>query len=157
MKNIIESKWSEEDKAAFNDLLKQMETLIKNKMVSLTAEERAHFGSVNEQSKLLINKTRDFRINDPTLSSPDIDWEKFESDYQARRFIESATLRLDSISSQFKSTKILHDYDNRQDSLKDYSYSKYKINAGESGFTQKVAQIQQFFPNTGKRKTRNED
>lgn len=44
--------------------------------------------------------------------------------------------------------KIVHDYDNYQDVLIDYDYSQYKANTKAPGFTEKVEELKQFFPNT---------
>ena len=102
--------------------------------------------SVNEQNKLLVNKVRDYQQSSPAMSSPDVDWTEFESDFQARAFLESRAARLSSLAYQMQSTKILHDNDNYQDALNDYAYAQYKKGANEPGFTEKVAEIKQFFP-----------
>ena len=39
----------------------------------------------------------------------------------------------------------MHDYDNFQDALRDYSYSQYKLGAGEPGYAAKVDDFKQFF------------
>jgi hypothetical protein len=51
-----------------------------------------------------------------------------------------------------QSTKILHDYDNFQDALRDYAYAQYKKDVSEPGCAEKVSEIQQFFSRTGKPK-----
>ena len=83
------------------------------------------------------------------MCSPDIDWDEFESDFQARLFFEGFINRLKSVAYQMESSKILHDYDNHQDSLREYSYSQYKKDIGESGYVEKVAELRQFFNRTG--------
>jgi hypothetical protein len=125
-------------------------------VTALSEEERVKYGSINEQNKLLVNKVRAYRQNQPNMSTPDVDWDEFESDYQTRAFLESRSDRLKSVVYQMQSTKILHDYDNYQDSLNDYAYSQYKKGAGEPGFTEKVAEIKQFFPKSGKSNTPDE-
>lgn len=48
-------------------------------------------------------------------------------------------------------TKRLHDYDNYQNSLVDYNYTKYKSDTQPGkGFDSKAADLKQFFPGTGK-------
>lgn len=153
MKNIIKTQFTKQERDTIKDLVAQLEAAVAGKLSALTEEERSRYGSVNEQNKLLVNKTRDFRQNQPAMSSPDIDWDEFESDYESRVFLESIANRLSSIAYQMQSTKILHDYDNYQDSLSDYSYSQYKRGAGEAGYTEKVAELKQFFSRTGKTKT----
>ena len=155
MKNLIETQFTESEREIIRHLTEQLEAAVAGKLSALTEEERSRYGSVNEQNKLLVNKTRDFRQNQPALSSPDVDWDEFDSDYEARAFLESTAQRLSSIAYQMQSTKILHDYDNYQDTLSDYAYSQYKKGAGEAGYTEKVAELRQFFARTGIPKTPN--
>ncbi|CAN5441978.1 hypothetical protein BH10ACI1_BH10ACI1_34550 [soil metagenome] len=149
MKNLIKTQFTETERDNIRRLLEQLETAVAGKLSALTEEERVRYGSINEQNKLLVNKTRDYRQNQPAMSSPDVDWDEFESDYESRVFLESTAQRLSSIAYQMQSTKILHDNDNYQDSLSDYAYSQYKKGAGEAGYTEKVAEIKQFFNRTG--------
>lgn len=153
MKNIIVTKFTEADRLSISDLVTQLETAVVGKVSALTEEERVRYGSINEQNKLLVNKTRDYRQNQPVMSSPDVDWDEFESDFISRAFLESVAQRLSSIVYQMQSTKILHDHDNYQDSLSDYAYSQYKKGAGDAGYTEKVAELKQFFARTGINKT----
>ena len=148
MRNMIQTSLPANDRTTILDLITQLETILTGKLTALTEDERVRLGSINEQNKLLVNKVRDYRQNSPNLSSPDIDWTEFESDYQSRVFLESCANRLKSITYQMQSTKIMHDNDNYQDALGDYAYSQYKKGAGEPGFAEKVAEIKQFFPKT---------
>ncbi len=101
-----------------------------------------------KKNKLFVNKVWDYRQHSSVLSSPDVDWEEFEKDYNARVFTESLLGRIESLAYRLESTKILHDYDNYQDALNDYSYSQYSKGAGKPGFTEKVAELKQFFART---------
>lgn len=149
MKNLIETQMSVAEMTAIDDLITQLETALKGKLTALTEVERVKFGSINEQNKLFVNKVLDYRKNSPALSSPDVDWVEFDSDYEARTFLESRSDKLKSFVYQMQSTKILHDYDNYQDALNDYSFSQYKKGADEPGFAEKVAELKQFFNRTG--------
>lgn len=149
MKNIIKTQLTSPERGQINDLIAELEGALAGKLAALTEEERVELGSINEQNKLLVNKVHDYRQNSPNLSSPDVDWAEFESDYQSRVFLESCADRLKSLVYQMQSTKILHDHDNYQDALSDYAYAQYKKGAGEPGYTEKVAEIKQFFARTG--------
>lgn len=149
MKNLIETQLTQADRDKIDADITDLETQLAGKLSALTEEQRVRYGSVNEQNKLLFNKVRDYRQNSPAMSSPDVDWDEFESDFQARAFLESCAARLTSLAYQLQSTKILHDYDNYQDALNDYAYSQYKKGANEPGYTEKVAEIKQFFNRTG--------
>jgi hypothetical protein len=41
--------------------------------------------------------------------------------------------------------KIVHDYDNYQDSLTDYRFTQYKSSTNVPGFTEKADYLKQFF------------
>ena len=63
--------------------------------------------------------------------------------------------RLDRLSYQIHGTRILHDHDVHQDSLTDFAHARYKKDAGEAGYTEKVAEMRQFFNRTGTSKKDN--
>ncbi|WP_374459930.1 hypothetical protein [Chryseobacterium taeanense] len=96
---------------------------------------------------------RDYKANQPQLSAGDVNWDEFENDYQARVFLETKKEKLASLVYQMESTKILHDYDNYNDTLDDYAYSQYKKGREVIGFAEKVAELKQFFPRTPKNNT----
>ena len=146
---------SQADRDAIDEHIQAIEEILEGKVGSLDGEERVRFGRINEKNKLLVNKVYDFNKNQPNLSSPDIDWDEFESDYKARVFLETRISRFSNIIYKMESTKILHDYDNYEDSLKDYAYTQYKISANEDGYTVKAAELKQFFSRTGKLKKSN--
>lgn len=150
MKNIIKTQFSASDRTAINDAITDLETSLAGKTGTLTDEERSRYGSVNEQNKLIVNKARDYSQNQPSMSAPDVDWNEFEDDFQARMFLENCINRLKAIVHDLESTKIMHDYDNFQDALKDYGYAQYKKGAGEAGFDAKVDEFKQFFTKSGK-------
>ena len=149
MKNIIETLLTQDDRAKIDLAITQLETQLAGKMSALTEEERVKYGSINEQNKLLVNKVRDYQQTSPALSSPDVNWAEFEADFEARAFLDTRAARLSSIAYQMQSTKILHDNDNYQDALNDYAYAQYKKGANEPGYTEKVAEIKQFFNRSG--------
>lgn len=150
MKNIIESQLSVADRASIDNLITDLENALVGKTGSLSAVERTRYGSINEQNKLVVNKAREYRQSQPAMSAPDVDWTEFETDYQARLFLENSINRLKAILHSMESTKIMHDYDNFQDALQDYSYSQYKHGAGENGYAAKVSEFKQFFVKTPK-------
>ena len=150
MKNIIESQITDADRDTINDALGALEAALAGKTGTLTPEERTRYGSINEQNKLIVNKARDYHLNQPATSAPDVDWTEFEKDYQARVYLETCINRLKAILHALESTKIMHDYDNFQDALKDYGYSQYRNGGGESDYKAKVDEFKQFFAKSNK-------
>lgn len=131
--NIISLAPYRRSKKAIEEALKNLEQSMEPLKVNLTAEERIKYGRVNEQNKLFINKVNDFAISQPNLKSPDVNWEDFEKDFASRTFLESLMNRLNSLSTRASNSKIMHDYDNYQESLEDYAYTSFKAKSKSVG------------------------
>jgi hypothetical protein len=145
VKNIIQSQLSEADRTKINGLITDIEAALTGKTGVLSADERRRYGSVNEQNKLVVNKAREFQQNKPAMSAPDVDWTEFENDYQARAFLENCIDRLNAVVQKLENTKIMHDYDNFQDALRDYGYSQYRFGSGDEDYGPKVSDYKLFF------------
>ncbi len=144
--------FSKEEKAEINTALQTLQSVLSGKVATLTPEERQQYGSINEQNKLIVNKVKDYRDNDPELSSPEVDWNEFDNDYESRSFLQSTINSLTELSRGLENAKILHDWDNYQASLVDYQYTVYRNDSGSTGFHTKVEEIRQFFPRGGNAK-----
>ena len=145
------------EKTTVNNAVTAIETALATKLANLTPDERQQYGSVNEQNKLIINKVKEFRDNQPALSSPDVDWVEFMNDFDTRTFIQATTQRLQSMIDGLNNAKTLHDWDNYQASLTDYDFAKYKASTQAVGYQTKVSELAQFFTggatNAAKNKT----
>ncbi len=148
MRNIIQDLLTQDEKKKAEKLVAELEAIFIDKLSALTEKQRRDYKAINEKNKLFVNKIWDYRQHSSSLSSPDVDWEEFEKDYKARVFTENLLGRVESLAYRLESTKILHDYDNYQDALNDYAYSQYSKGAGKPGFTEKVAELKQFFART---------
>lgn len=146
--NLINNHYTVAEKTAIANNLTALEAIINPKLKNLTPDERKKYGSVNEQNKLIVNKTKDYRNSQPNLSSPDVDWVEFQNDYDSREFIQSTITRLQTILDGLDNNKILHDFDNYQAALTDYGYSQYKAGTKTAGYEAKVNEIAQFFNRT---------
>jgi len=143
--NLNERHYTAVQKAAILEALVSLETALNPMLGTLTPEEKSTYGSVNEKNKLIINKVQDFRKSQASLSSPDVDWDEFERDYESRSFIQGILMRLSTVTGSLESSKTLHDWDNLKAALTDYNYSKYKNSTATPGYEIKVAEIKQFF------------
>lgn len=143
--NLENRHFTAAEKTTINGLLSQLETAFATKTANLTPEERRKYGSINEQNKLVVNKIKDFRDNQPALSSSDVDWIEFAADFDDRAYKQAILTRFATLADGLTNSKILQDYDNYQAALTDYEYAKYKASANAQGFSQKVAEIAQFF------------
>lgn len=136
-------------KTAIDAALTTIETNLLAVTQNLSAEERQKYGSINETNKLFVNKDREYFTTQASLASPDVDWVEFEADYQDRTFADTRLDRIATLTRMLSDFKIVHDFDNYQDALTDYDYSKYKAGTKTPGYTEKVDELKQFFPNTG--------
>ena len=143
--NFDSRHFSDTEKSAVTNALASLELAFSTKLANLTASERQQYGSVNEQNKLIINKVKGYHETQPALSSPDVDWAEFNSDFDTREFLQNSIQRLQSLLDGLSNAKILHDFDNYQASLTDYDYAKYKASSSAVGFQTKVSEIAQFF------------
>lgn len=141
---------TEAELTAVRDALTALETTLQNVNVPLTPEDRSRYGSINEQNKLLVNKVNDYRTNSPELSTEDVDWEEFTRDYTSRLNYENIVHRPEALSVNLRNAKILHDFDNYQSALADYSYTSYHAGAAHIGYETKYNELKQFFNRTGK-------
>lgn len=146
---------TEEQMAAVNQALADLEMALKPLTINLSAEERSKYGRVNEQNKLFVNKVYDFAKSRESLRSPDVDWAEFFKDYEDRNFYETVMSRLDDLQLKLKNHKILGDYDNYQDALADYAFATYKAGTKSVGFEEKYRELKQFFAKSNKKQAPN--
>lgn len=133
----------------FDTALDSLITIATNITQSLTDEERTKYGSIQERNKLFVNGVLDYAKNQPSLKSPDVDWAEFDKDYEDRKFADTRADKLENILRMLTDFKIVHDYDNYQNALTDYDYTKYKSNTDVAGFTEKYNYLKQFFASSG--------
>lgn len=149
LKDLIQNQLSEADLGSINAAIKDIQTAIAGKMVNLTPDERQRYGSINEQNKLLVNKVNDLRLSQPQFNSAKVDWAEFEADFAIRNNLEKIITSLQSVIEQLDDTKILHDNDNYQQALSQYSYISFLANENEPGVTTIKDELAQFFNRTG--------
>ncbi|GIM58954.1 hypothetical protein [Capnocytophaga canimorsus] len=142
---------TDEQITAVNEALTQLEQALQLINVNLTAEDRNRYGRVNEQNKLFINKVNDFAHSQPELRSPDVDWVEFVKDFKSRNFLENTFNRLQEMATRVNNAKILHDYDNYQDSLEDYAYTNFRAGSKKVGYEVKYKELKQFFTKSRKK------
>lgn len=144
--DVVQQHFSTDDLKALDQSLDALEKALETKKHNLTPEERKRYGSINEANKLFVNKVYDFSQSQPAACSPDVDWNEFAADYQDRSILETRLTRLRSLVEMMENAKILHDFDNFQNALVDYSFTQYKKDTDESGFGTKYNALRQFFP-----------
>lgn len=151
--NLNNTHLSEAQVVAATTALTALENELAVINVNLSAEDRQRYGSINEQNKLLVNKTMDYHNIQPVLETPHVDWKEFANDFASRTNIEGMIARLESLTTRLKNAKILHDYDNYQAALDDYAYTNFMAGTSTPGYETKMNEMKQFFGRTTASKT----
>lgn len=151
--NLGKNHFTAAEITTLNQSLNQIQTILNRMAINLTAAERRKYATVGEQNKLLVNKVKDYHENQPQLQSPEIDWDEFEKDYTDRTEASAMLAKIRELENQLLGIKILRDFDNYTDSLRDYKYAQYKNSfANQIGYAVKIDELKTFFPKTGKTK-----
>ena len=152
--NVIVDLLTEEEKATITKAFKDVKAIVGAKLPDLNAEKRRYYGSINEQNKLFVNKAREVKIINPQLTPLEVDWVEYEKDYSARMFYESILLMGYDIIKRMESAKMMHDYDNYNDSLVFYRYLDFKRRSDTPGAEASYNALREFF--TRARSTNNQ-
>ena len=148
--NLGKIHFSKQQIQDINKALTALTDTLAGMSVNLTAAEHQKYGRVKEKNKLLIDKVKNYHDNQPRLQSPEVDWKEFDLDYENRLQASQMLSKIKAIENQLINIKILGDYDNYTDALRDYQYAKYKNRfANESGYSKKIEDMIVFFPRTG--------
>ena len=143
--NVIVDLLTEEEKATISKALKDIKAIVDAKLPDLNADKRRFYGSINEQNKLFVNKAREIKTINPQLVPLEVDWVEYEKDYNARMFYESTLLLANGIISRLESAKMMHDYDNYNDSLVLYRYIDFKRRSDTPGAEASYNVLKEFF------------
>lgn len=130
---------------AAQDAIAALDTALDELTHNLSGDDRKKYGSINEQNKLFVNKVDDYNHNQPELRSPEVEWDEFNRDYSSRKTMDAMISKLESLTTRMINAKILHDYDNYQAALIDYSFTTYKAGSSAPGFEDKYKDLKQFF------------
>ncbi len=133
LENLISLSFSEEELASLDAHVEGIRTILKDKMVNLTPDERRQYGRIANQNKLLVNKAKQFMEQHPHFIPPFLDKEEFDRDYIAREQIENRVKLLENIVQQLLDTKTLLDHDNYTNALSFYRLVRYLAQENEVG------------------------
>ena len=148
LKDLMQNKFTPADVTTIGTAVTAIENTLAGKTVNLKPEERKRYGSINEQNKLFVYKISDYHSTHAQHNSPQVDWAEFEKDFAIRKTLEGFISQLTTIVEQLNDTKILHDYDNYQQSLSQYNYIGYLSDENVAGIGAIKDDIAQFFTHT---------
>ena len=124
--NLNNAHISAADKTRITDALDDIMEVLTPISVNLSPEDRKRYGSVAEQSKLIVQKVLDYNNSQPHLSTPDVSYTEMAADWTSRSFMAAVIARLTEAATICNNIRITHDYDAYNLARQDYDYTKYK-------------------------------
>ncbi len=143
--NLITVLFSAEEVQKLTAAIAEIENVLRGKTVNLTPDERRQYGSIAEQNKLFVNKSKELMDAHPQHVPAFLDKAEFDRDYAARRQIDDVYNRLQRITEQLGDTKVLLDHDNYTAALTYYRYVKFLARTNAPGSSSMEKELQQFF------------
>ncbi|GET32366.1 hypothetical protein PbJCM13498_12290 [Prolixibacter bellariivorans] len=143
--DLIKVVYTPEETDAINQGLQAVLTVINAKAPVLTNEERRKYGSVADQNKLVINKSKTYMQQFPQFKPAKLDETEFNNDYESRAAHESFLLTLADIERKLTDIKILLDHDNYQAALAFYRSVRYHAQEKEASAIPIYNDLKQYF------------
>ena len=147
MQNLITNQFTVADWTAIDGAVTTIETTIKNKVASLSPNERSEYGKLGDHYMGAADEMHDNLVSSPSLT-PDSDTFNlvaFNSDYDTIGAIDLRLSRLHSIVQQLHDTQILHKNDVFSDLLVYYGYIQSQAKNNKPGATTIYEKIARFF------------
>lgn len=105
--NFISVVFSQEELDRMDNLLSQLEEIVKDKFINLTAEERMEHARVGNKTEDWISRVKTFMAQYPDLVLRHINTEEFNRDFVARQALLPRLLRLQAIAARVDDTALL--------------------------------------------------
>ncbi|MFK8301718.1 hypothetical protein ACI75Y_02295 [Capnocytophaga stomatis] len=105
--NYISIEFSQEELDRMDNLLSQLEEIVKEKFISLTTEERMEHARVGNKTEDWISRVRIFMEQYPDLVLRHINVEEFNRDYKARQALLPRLRRLQAVANRVDDTALL--------------------------------------------------
>lgn len=149
--NLISVSFTSEELTKISAAIEQINTVLKDKAINLTPEDRRQYGSIADRNKLLVDKAKFYMEKAPHTVPKTIDKAEFDHDYAARGQVEAPLRELTMVAEKLRDTKTLLDYDNLQTAMAYYRYVKYLASQNEPGTTTIYQDLKLHYPGGGKK------
>jgi hypothetical protein len=147
--------FTEVELTEIQDLINQLESKLKEKVVQLTAKENVKFGKVGPETESLVNKIYQDAHNYPTLIPPFVKVEEWENKKMIRDSFGSAIQKLETIIKEITETNRLVSYDFYQFCMSTYRNCRYLSEENVPGTKTIYDQWSVFFDKTSNKTTEN--
>jgi hypothetical protein len=109
--NLISVEFTIEEQEQLDQALTTIETLMKDKVVNLTPDERQQYGKINDRTENWVVKVQEYMSQKPELVPFYIQKSEFDKDINARGVLMPALRRLASIQEGMDDTAKLISHD----------------------------------------------
>lgn len=148
--DLIKVEFTPEQVDAMKQGLQQVTSVIDPIAPVLSNDDRRNYGSVAEQNKLLINKSKSYMEQFPDLKPNFVDKDEFDRDFAAWKEIEALLILMSDLERKLTDMKILLDHDNYQDALMFYRGIRYLAREKVAGAVTIYNDLKQHFPRSTK-------
>lgn len=145
LENLIQVQFTDDELTRMDASLREISSILNGKTIKLSPEERRQYGSIAEQNKLFVNKSKELMEQYPQYVPQYVDKSEFDRDFMARNQIEGRLLALKNIFEQLSDTKVLLDHDNYTSALSFYRNIRYLNGENTPGIKSLYEALKQFF------------
>lgn len=133
--NLISVAFTIEELAKIEEAIKSMNSVLADRVVNLTPDERRQYGRIADKNKILVDKCKAYMEQNTDTVPRGIDKAEFDRDYAARQQLERPLRQLRQLVEKLQDTKTLLDHDNYTAAIAYYRYIKYLASTNEAGTT----------------------
>ncbi|GET30047.1 hypothetical protein [Prolixibacter sp. SD074] len=145
----IKVKFTDEQLDAMKQGLQQVFSVINPIAPVLSSDDRRNYGSVADQNKLLINRSKSYMEQFPKLKPAFVNKAEFHRDFAALKEIGDLLILLSDMQRKLTYMKILLDHGNYQDALAFYRSVRYNPQEKEASAIPIYNDLKKYFPSGG--------
>ncbi|PKV52822.1 hypothetical protein ATE84_4950 [Aquimarina sp. MAR_2010_214] len=149
LENLISVTFTEDELNKLTQGIATIKEVLLGKTVNLTPEQRAQYGRIANQNKLIVDKAKNYMEQHPGWIPNFLDKEEFDRDYSTRQQIETHVQLLENLSQQLVDTKTLLDYDNYSNALSFYRMMRFLAGENEPGAKSVYQDMKVLFKRSG--------
>lgn len=106
LENLISVEFTQQELEKFDQLLSEMENLVKPKFISLTSEQRKEYARLGTKTEDWVVRVKGYLNQYPDLVLKHIDVEEFNKDFAARQALLPRLRRLRALESRIDDTAL---------------------------------------------------
>ncbi|CAN5343147.1 hypothetical protein BH09BAC2_BH09BAC2_14930 [soil metagenome] len=150
--NLITFELTVEEVNAFDGALETIRSIIENKVINLTPDERKQYGKIGNRTENWIDKVKGYMDDNANLIPNYLNKAAYDLDFTARKTLQPRLNRLASIIESLDDTQKLISTDLYYNSLAFYHYLKNASEQNVPGSTVIMEDLKEQFPGGGRKR-----